>query len=75
MIRTLTNTALIHHMNEVLGPLYHCMTAHNVDSANLIISFALKMASGGKIRQSYECLPLLSLFLCVKNDSSKDRFL
>jgi hypothetical protein len=36
--------------------------------------FILKMASGETIRRSYECLPLLSLFLCVKNDSSKDRF-
>lgn len=45
MIRTLTNTALIHHMNEVLGPLYHpCMIAHNIDSANFIISFALVWA-------------------------------
>ena len=35
----------------------------------------LKMALGETIRQSYECSPLLSLFVCVKNGSSRDRFL
>ena len=32
------------------------------------------MASGETIRQSYECSPLLSLFVCVKNDSSRTDF-
>ena len=37
--------------------------------------YILKMASGERICRPYECSPLLSLFVCVKNDSSKDRFL
>ena len=36
---------------------------------------SLKMASRETICRSYECLPRLSLFVCVKNDSSKERFL
>ena len=32
------------------------------------------MASGEMICGSYECSLLLSLFVCVKNVSSKDRF-
>ena len=39
-----------------------------------VLLFTLKMASGETICQSYECSPHLSLFVCVKNDSSKEEF-
>ena len=41
----------------------------------IFIMYLLKMASGETIRRSYECSPIPSLLVCVKNDSSKDRFL
>ena len=33
----------------------------------MVHTYLLKMASGETIRWSYECLPLLGIFFCVKN--------
>ena len=44
MIRTLTDTALIHHINEVYGPLYRC--PYYVDSDNFIMSYIVYIGMG-----------------------------
>ena len=53
----------------------HSLDAYGTFLIDQFSKVLLKMASWKTIRRSYECSPLLSLFVCVKNDNSNDRFL
>ena len=63
-----------HLLLHLYAHFFHIQLIVN-NSNNQFQIYAPKMALGETIRRSYECLPLLSIFLCVKNNSSKDRYL